>query len=171
VAICAKPLGLRSAGIGGAGEGLRVTVGLPAVAGGLARAGQAALSPGLFVLVTALDRQGQCGRVPGAGLVGLAGSEGRFVQTVECLGLAREIAGDTGPGSGLLDIMYIIGAMGKRRRAQKRGGICPCCQMLQSACVGDSRAARMAGSSPARDSTMASARNWARMLGRRRCGA
>jgi hypothetical protein len=35
----AKPLGLRSAGIGGAGEGLRVTVGLPAVAGGLARAG------------------------------------------------------------------------------------------------------------------------------------
>jgi hypothetical protein len=73
----AKPLGLRSAGIGGAGEGLRVTVGLPAVAGGLARAGQAALSPGLFVLVTALDRQGQCGRVPGAGLVGLPVTPGR----------------------------------------------------------------------------------------------
>jgi hypothetical protein len=54
-------------------------------------------------------------------LVGLAGSEGRFVQTVECLGLAREIAGDTGPGSGLLDIMYIIGAMEKRAASAEAG--------------------------------------------------
>jgi hypothetical protein len=51
------------------------------------------MGPCLFVLVTALDRQGQRGGVPGAGLAGLARGEGRFAETVERLGLTRAIAG------------------------------------------------------------------------------
>lgn len=55
----ASLLGLRSAEIGVAGEGLPVAASLLAVAGGLAGAGQTTVGPYLFVLVTVLDRQGQ----------------------------------------------------------------------------------------------------------------
>ena len=89
----ANLLGLRSAEIGVAGEGLPVAASLPAVACSLAGAGQATMGPCLFVLVTALDRQGQRGGVPGAGLADLARREERFAKTVERLGLTRAIAG------------------------------------------------------------------------------
>lgn len=46
----------------------------------------------LFMLVAALDRQGQRGGVPGAGLAGLARGEERFAEAVERLGLTRPIA-------------------------------------------------------------------------------
>ena len=65
---------------------------LPATCG-LAGAGQAFIGPCLFVLVTALDRQGQGGGMPGTGLAGLARGEERFAKTVECFGLTRAIAG------------------------------------------------------------------------------
>ena len=54
---------------------------LPVVAGGLAGTGQATVGPCLFALVTALDRQGQRGGVPGAGFAGLAPGEERFAKT------------------------------------------------------------------------------------------
>lgn len=85
--------GLRSVEIGVAGEGLPVAASLLAVAGGLAGAGQATVGPYLFVLVTALDRQGQRGGVPSAGLVDLARGEERFAEAIERLGLTRAIAG------------------------------------------------------------------------------
>ena len=51
------------------------------------------MGPGLFALVTTLDRQSQSRGVPGVGLVGLARGEERFAKTVERLGLTRAIAG------------------------------------------------------------------------------
>ena len=60
---------------------------------GPAGGGQATVGPCLFVLVTALDRQGQRGGVLGPGLAGLARSEEGFAEAVERLGLARAIAG------------------------------------------------------------------------------
>jgi hypothetical protein len=51
------------------------------------------MGPDLFVLVTALDRQGQRSGVLDAGLAGLARGAERFAQTVERLGLARAVAG------------------------------------------------------------------------------
>ena len=51
------------------------------------------MGPCLFVLVTALDRQGQRGGVPAVGLTGLARGEERFAKAVERLGLTRGIAG------------------------------------------------------------------------------
>jgi hypothetical protein len=45
------------------------------------------------MLVAAPDRQVERGGVPGAGLAGLALGQERLAETVERLGLTREIAG------------------------------------------------------------------------------
>src|ERR1700733_12743692 len=51
------------------------------------------MGPGLFALVTTLDRQSQRSGVPGVGLAGLVRGEERFTKTVERLGLTRAVAG------------------------------------------------------------------------------
>jgi hypothetical protein len=122
----ASLLGLRSAEIGVAGEGLPVAVSLLAVAGGLVGAGQATVGPYLFVLVTALDRQGQRGGVPSAGLVDLARGEERFAKTVERLGLTRAIAGLAVEGQRLPEMADGLTAaalpqLGKAQASQRPG--------------------------------------------------
>jgi hypothetical protein len=51
------------------------------------------MGPCLLMLVTALDRQGQRGGMPGARLADLAHGEERFAKTVKRLGLAGAIVG------------------------------------------------------------------------------
>src|SRR5690242_8516455 len=71
---------------------LPVLLCLALLTAGVTDGGQAAVGPGLLVVVPAPTSQGQRGRVTGAGLIGAPGGEECFPGTIERLGMAAAVA-------------------------------------------------------------------------------
>ena len=83
------------------------------------------MGPCLFVLVTALNRQGQRGGMPGAGLADLARGEERFAQAVERLSLPGAIAGLAVQGQRLPEMADGLPAAALPQLGEAQASQCP----------------------------------------------